>query len=56
MGLPILYSVCFIAWAWFLVAYWGDLTTELRYGCIIFCSLFFVLTVLSTVGLIVTSS
>ena len=55
MGLPILYSVCFIAWAWFLVANWRDLTHELRIGCMIFCSLFFAMTVLSTVGLIVTS-
>ena len=53
MGLPILYSVCFIAWVWFLVAYWGDLTTELRYGCITFCSLFFVVAVLATVKAIV---
>lgn len=56
MVVPLLFWVCCIAWAWFLVAYWGDLTHELRIGCMIFCSLFFVLAVLSTVGAIVTSS
>lgn len=56
MVVPIMYSVCLVAWVWFLVANWRDLTHELRIFCMIFCSLFFVLTVLSTVGLIVTSS
>ena len=53
MGVPILFLVCCIAWTWFLVAYWGDLTAELRYGCIIFCSLFFAVAVLATVKAIV---
>ena len=53
MVVPLLFWVCCIAWAWFLVAYWGDLTTELRYGCIIFCSLFFAVAVLATVKAVV---
>lgn len=53
VGVPILYSVCCALWVWFLVANWGDLTTELRYGCIIFCSLFFAVAVLATVKAIV---
>lgn len=53
MVVPLLFWVCCIAWVWFLVAYWGDLTTELRYGCIISCSLFFAAAVLATVKEIV---
>lgn len=53
MVVAILFWVCCVAWVWFIVAYWGDLTAELRYGCIIFCSLFFVVAVLAAVKAIV---
>lgn len=55
MGVPILYSVCCALWVWFLVANWGDIGVELRMFCVLLCSAFFVLAVLSVIGLIVTS-